>query len=196
MRKVFLTLSAVVALVSMSHAQTKFGLKAGANIAQLKASGGGISFTYDSKVGLHAGGFATIPVASNISFQPELLYSMEGAKINDENAKIDLSYLNVPLMIQYNASGLIVETGPQVGLLLSAKAKDDDESEDIKEELNSTSFSWGFGAGYRLSNGLGIHGRYNLGLSNLAKDDSSEGTIKSNVIQIGLSFALGGSSSN
>lgn len=196
MRKIFMTAAVVMAIAVAGNAQTKFGIKAGVNLAKLKESASGISITTDTKVGFNAGFFATVPVASNISFQPELLYSLEGGKVKDASSnsesKVDLSYLNVPLMLQYNASGLIVETGPQVGLLLSAKAKEDNTSTDIKDQLKSAAFSWGVGAGYRLTNGVGLHARYNFGLSNLDKDTNSGSTTKSNVFQIDLSFAFPG----
>jgi opacity protein-like surface antigen len=73
---------------------------------------------------------------------------------------------------------------------MSAKA----DGEDVKEDLETMNFSWAIGAGYKLSNGLGFGARYNLGLSNIAKtDDSGEGKVKSNVIQIGLTYTFGGS---
>jgi hypothetical protein len=191
MKKVFLAF-AIVAASFAANAQTTFGVKAGANLANLKASGSGISFSFENKVGLNAGGFATIPVASNINIQPEVVFSMEGAKFMD--SKINLSYVNVPVLFQYQSSGFFGETGPQLGLLLAAKEDDGDESVDVKEGYETINLSWAIGAGYRLSNGLGFNARYNLGLSNIAKtEDSEEGTLKSNVFQFGLTFSFGGS---
>ena len=106
-----------------------------------------------------------------------------------------MNYLNLPLLVQYNASGFFAETGPQVGLLLSAKNKTEydgqEEETDVKDDMNSTSFAWAIGLGYRMPAGLGIGARYNLGLSNLAKDAEDDYKIKSNVIQISLSYTLG-----
>ncbi len=181
---------AILAGSLAANSQIVFGLKAGVNIANLKVSGDGVSETFDSKIGFHGGGFATIPLATNFNIQPEVVFSIEGAKNNDDDTKIDLSYINIPVMFQYNASGFIIETGPQLGLLMAATADD----EDVKEELETINFSWAIGAGYKLSNGLGIGARYNLGLSNIAKTvDSDEGKIKSNVFQIGLTYSFGGS---
>lgn len=175
-----------------ANAQATFGFKAGANLANIKITGDGVSESFDSKIGFHAGAFATIPVASSINVQPEAVFSMEGAKSGGD--KLNLTYINVPVMFQYHSQGFIGETGPQLGLLMSAKSKEEgvSESEDIKEEFETINLSWAVGAGYRLANGLGFHARYNLGLSNLAKD-SDDGKAKSNVFQFGLSFALGGS---
>lgn len=198
MRKLVLSLAAIVALTTSGFAQAKFGFKAGANLAKLKETASNISITLDTKVGFHGGFFVTAPIASGLSVQPELLYSMEGGKLSDgvDKATIDLNFVNVPVMLQYNASGFIAETGPQLGLLLSAKAKANGQSQDLKDQLNSVNFSWAVGAGYRLANGFGLHARYNFGLSNLDKDSNSGSTSKSNVLMLGLSIALSGGTSN
>jgi len=191
MRKLVLTLSAIVAISAAANAQPRFGLKAGANFANLKASGDGVSMTFDSKVGLNAGAFVSLPLSGNISIQPEAVLSMEGAKVEDE--KIELTYINVPVLFQYNTSGFAIETGPQLGLLMSAKAA----GEDFKDDMESINLSWAIGAGYRLPSGLGFNARYNLGLSNIAKtEDDDEGKLKSNVFQVGISFTFGGGASS
>ena len=103
-------------------------------------------------------------------------------------------FINIPVMAQYNTpSGFYVEAGPQLGFLLSAKAKEDGESEDIKDFLNSTNFGASFGAGYNMGSGLGFGARYNLGLSNASK---LFGDIKTSNISIGLHYNVGGAKSS
>lgn len=191
MKKVLLCLT-VTAASFIAHAQAKFGLKGGLNLANLKVSASGYSVSLTNRVGFHAGGFVTVPVAPNINIQPEAVFSMEGAK--SDESKVNLSYLNVPVLFQYQSrEGLFGETGPQLGLLLSAKSIDAGVTEDIKEGCKSVAFSWAVGAGYRLANGVGFHARYNIGLTNIADtEDADEGTLKSNVFQFGLSLAFGG----
>lgn len=174
-----------------------FGLKGGLNLANLKSKAGDESESGDMKPGFHIGAYANVPLSANFSFNPELLYSGEGAKEEEDGgtAKINLNYLNVPLLVQYNASGFYAETGPQLGLLLSAKSKFEDDGEeedvDIKDDLNSTSFSWAIGVGFKTASGFGAGARYNLGLSNLIKDGDDDFKWTSNVIQIGVSYTLG-----
>jgi hypothetical protein len=102
--------------------------------------------------------------------------------------------LNIPLLLQYNASGFIAETGPQIGFLMSAKAKADDDDVDVKDFFESTNLSWAVGLGYQLPGGIGINARYNLGLSNIAKTEDDDFKYKANTIQIGLSYSFGGGS--
>ena len=195
MKKVLFAFAFVAASFAATAQSTQFGVKAGLNIANLKASASGISFSMQSKMGAHGGLFANIPVSTNFRIQPEAVFSMEGSELEimDEKATSSLSYLNIPVMLQYTASGFYGETGPQLGLLLAAKDKANGESMDSKEAYETINLSWGVGAGYRMTNGLGFGARYNFGLSNIAKTEANdEATVKSNVFQIGLSFTFGG----
>lgn len=170
--------------VSAIQAQTTFGLKFGANIANLQAKVGSIGVSLDSKVGFHGGAFFTIPAATNFSIQPEVVYSLEGAEFEQTNSKISLHMINVPVMFQYNASGFIVEAGPQLGFLLSAI----EDGQDATQGYENVNVGLGFGAAYRLKQGVGFSARYNLGLTAVAKDVDQDVTIKSNVIQLGVTF--------
>lgn len=184
MKKLFLV-AAITAFGFAANAQTTFGVKAGLNISNL--TGDDIEGA-NSKTGFNAGGFVTIPVSSMFSVQPELLYSVEGAKSDD--VKLHLNYVNIPVLFQYRASGFIAELGPQIGLLTSAKAKAEGESEDIKDFFKSSNFSLVIGAAYQLANGLGFGARYNLGLSNIGEAEGSD--IKTSTFSVGASFAFGG----
>lgn len=195
MKKVLFVFSFVAASIAASAQSTQFGVKGGLNIANLKATVSGMSVSAQSKLGANGGFFANIPVSENFRIQPEALFSMEGSKVEfmGEKATTNLTYVNIPVMAQYTASGFYGETGPQLGLLVAAKDKADGQSEDSKDAYESINLSWGVGAGYKLTNGLGFGVRYNLGLSNIAKTESSEdASVKSNVFQIGLSFTFGG----
>ncbi|MCC7520157.1 MAG: PorT family protein [Flavobacteriaceae bacterium] len=100
-----------------------------------------------------------------------------------------LAYLQVPVLAKYYITeGFSVEAGPYVGFLLSAKydgksttsyngsvlGTTDYDNEDLKDEYNSTDFGLKFGVGYKLENGLMFSAGYNLGLSDLQKEDEGE----------------------
>jgi hypothetical protein len=197
MKKTMLTL-AIISFVLTLNAQNNagsFGLKAGGNFYKITGD------DYDDdgfkrRIGLHAGVFYQIPVGTLLRLQPELLYSAEGIRYEDEDAKakVSINYLNVPVMLQLTTPvGLFFETGPQVGFLLNAKIKgeeDGDEEEiDIKDNMKKTAFAWGAGAGYMFGN-FGIAARYNFGLSKIPKDDD-EGDDKSSGFQVSLIWRLG-----
>jgi hypothetical protein len=197
MKKVILGFAfiAVVASVKAQDAASgpAFGVKAGANFSNLKATMGDESESGDMKVGFHVGGFVNVPIGETFAFQPEVVFSQEGSKseILGTDVNTNLSYINVPLLIQYRASGFFAETGPQLGFLIGAKLKADDEDEDIKDQLETFNFSWGVGVGYQLTSGFGFGARYNFGLSNIAKEGDDDNKLKASTIQVGIFKTFG-----
>lgn len=191
MKKVVLFFAMAIAAVSVSAQKVNFGVKAGINISNIKVTGEGSSTTYDSKVGLVAGGFAEIGVAESFSVQPELLFSMEGAKV--PGGKYHFNFINVPVLAKYKLAnvGLGIYAGPQIGFLATAKAKGGGETVDIKDEFKSTAFSGVAGVEYTFMECIIASARYQMGLSNTLKD--SEGTkLKNHSFQITLGYCLGG----
>jgi len=192
MKRMLLVLFAACGTV-VASAQIQFGVKAGVNLANLTISGDNSGFTFNSKTDFNAGVLASIPLFSDFHLQPEIMYSGQGASSDFQGSslKLNYGYLNVPVLFKYqHESGLFAETGPQVGFLLSAKEKVDDQSIDTKDDTQSVDFSWAFGIGYKIPDiNLGIDARYNLGLTNLAKGtSSSDGTVKNSVFQFGLFY--------
>ncbi len=100
------------------------------------------------------------------------------------------NYLNVPVLFKYqHASGLFVETGPQIGFLVSGQLKTSTQSFDSKSSTETVDFSWAFGLGYKIpSVNLGIDLRYILGLTNIAKSNYYTGSAKNSVFQIDLFY--------
>lgn len=184
MKKIFSCAIVIVLCISIAAAQeTHFGLKAGVNIASANVSPGD---DYNSKVGLHIGGLAHIHLNKNFALQPEVVYSMQGGK-KDNDIGLKLNYINIPLLLQYMTdNGFRLQTGPQLGLLVSAKTENDDVEINRKDDFTSTDFSWAFGAGYLFPSGFGLDARYNLGISNVWDAGSSK--IKNSVFQLGVFY--------
>ena len=190
MKKGLLLFVCAIAITSLTHAQVRFGFKAGANLANLT---GDVEDT-KMKFGFNAGAVAKISVSEAFSVQPELVFSTQGSKFDGGgDAALKFNYINLPILAQYNTSGFVIETGPQFGFLMSAKFDDGDDDVDIKDELKGLDISWAIGAAYLTESGFGVNARFNLGLSNIS--DSDEGKIKNSVIQIGVFYLLGGGGS-
>lgn len=85
--------------------------------------------------------------------------------------------------------GVNLQFGPQLGFVVSAKAKAGDIEADIKDFVNTIDFGVGLGLGYELETGLNFGARYNYGLSNLNK----EGDAKNNnsVFQLSVGYFFG-----
>jgi hypothetical protein len=183
----FIGLSLSLAIV---HAQAKYGIKGGLNIANI---GGSDIEDNKAKLGFHLGGYVDIPIQSNFSVQPELLYSAQGCgfDLEGDDAKWNMGYLLIPVMAKYTfSSGVSLESGPQLGFLLSAKEKYDGDNDNIKDSFKGTSFFWNFGLGYQPpTKNWGVNGRFNLGLSRL--DEDGDAQIFHRVFQIGVFYQLG-----
>ena len=169
--------------VSSLYAQhTNFGIKAGYNSARVQITD---AQDYDSKSGFHIGALAHIHISKYFAVQPELVYSGQGGEAN--NVKLNLNYINVPVLLQYMVNnGLRLQTGPQVGFLVTATQKVGDVKVDVDDVHNSVDFSWAFGTSYIFSSGVGIDARYNLGLNNIS--DNTNYTAKNRVFQVGLFY--------
>jgi hypothetical protein len=196
MKKIFLAISMVALFAAGAYAQSiSGGLKAGVNISNQKLKLGDESESLDSKIGFHAGGYLTAMISDNFGIQPELLFSAMGAKEDDVN--LNFGYISIPVMLRYNVSENInIQAGPQAGFLMSAKAKADGESEDMKDFYNSIDFGVAVGLGADFGK-VNAGARYYAGLSNIAGDEFSDEfgddfSWKNSAIQIFLGVKLFG----
>lgn len=199
MKNLILTVFVVIAAIFSLNAQTMFGAKAGLNLATIT---GDETEDFNGRTSFHIGVLAEFEVSDTFSFQPELMYSSQGAEesYTEDGSKIEgdikLDYLNIPLMAKfYVAEGFSIEAGPQIGILLSAeydwKADGESGSIDLKDEelVKDIDFGLNFGLGYKLDGGLNFGARYNLGLSNVNDDvDSDDVNIKNGVFQVSVGY--------
>lgn len=173
MKKLILFSAFALALVMTTSAQSfKFGAKAGVNFASLNGDG---ADGLDGITNIHFGAVAEIGISDKFAFQPELLYSAQGASVSDID--INLNYLTVPLLAKFKISeGFSIEAGPQVGFLV----KDEVLGENL--EADSFDFALNLGLGYTLDNGLFFQGRYSFGLTEIAEDaDATNGAFQLSV---------------
>jgi hypothetical protein len=77
-----------------ASAQINYGVKGGLNVANI---GGEDVDDNKAKLGFHLGGFIGVSVAENFSIQPEVVFSLQGVKFDDDQ-KLNLSYLNIPVL--------------------------------------------------------------------------------------------------
>ena len=150
----------------------------------------------DNKIGFTGGVFGEFRF-NNFAIQPELLFSMQGAKVSieedyDVDGKMNLYYLNIPVVAKfYIVEGFSLEIGPQLGILLSAKVKAEsggiEGGLDMKEFVNDIDFSLNLGASYQIPRiPIGFYTRYSLGLTNIGKDvESDDDAGKNRVFQLG-----------
>jgi len=169
-----------------------FGVKAGVNISNMKASGQGISISYSSLTRFVGGIYGEYKFSEVLGIQPELIYNGLGAKYS--GIKDEFGYLSLPILLKYSIprSGLGIYAGPQISLVLSAKEKSDSlrTTTDIKNEMKSSEFSGVVGVDYIFSCGASISARYQLGFSNFAKNIPSGYSMKNNAFGITVGYKI------
>jgi hypothetical protein len=141
---------------------------------------------FDSKVGIHAGLIGHIHLNEQLGLQPEIYYSMQGAKSGGTNLNLD--YLNVPVLFQYMFdNGFRLQAGPQIGFLVRGKAENGNTTVDIKDEFKSIDAGLSLGASYiHTPSSFGIDARYNLGLSDISEGSGMESNSRG--LQIGIFY--------
>ncbi len=164
--KLITVLTAILITATVSAQSVNIGIKGGLNLYTISGDNDGSN---EYKPSFHIGLLGHIHLADNFALQPELVFSGQGAKYGDDQ-KLDLNYVNVPLLFQYMFdNGFRLQAGPQVGFLVSADA----DGTDVKDNLKGTDVGLGIGASYvNPTSNFGFDARYNHGLTNINEDDN------------------------
>ncbi|MEW4924317.1 porin family protein [Algibacter sp. 2305UL17-15] len=213
MKKVYATAIVILSIVFTVNAQDiKFGAKAGVNIASVT---GDIN-NAKSRTAFHIGGMAEIPISAEFFVQPELLFSSQGYKVDNGTGVLNYINLPIigkyfvtdELSIEAgpqigyllsatikvdevnngggNGNEPLPNTATKTANTKSSSAASSLLDSDIKEFFNSTDISFGIGAGYKLENGINLSARYNIGVSNISKDNSDN--IKSSIFMLSIGY--------
>lgn len=189
MKKLLLGCFALFTWQKAAAQDVHWGVKGGLNVAILQNSAGGET---EFKPGFHAGGLAHIHLVQNFALQPELFYSGQGGKTITGNNEINtnLHYLNLPVLVQYMFNnGFRVQAGPQIGFLMKARNKDQNNNEvNVIQNYRTTDFSIPVGVSYLSDSGLGIDLRWAFGLSNINDVNDRKPEVNNSVGQVGLFF--------
>lgn len=187
----------------------------GLDVTSLSGNGfsqSGYDLTFKSKIGFVGGVEGAYQFTDRFGLSVGVLYAMGGAKIDvaqdgksvsdidgvTNDSKISVSSLNVPVLANvYVWKGLALKAGIQPQFLLSANASAKveykgktlvDEDMDLKEGCNSVSLAIPVGASYDFPFGLTVDARYNIGVTNVAKDDDSNMVGKHNMFQVTVGY--------
>ncbi|KMQ67262.1 hypothetical protein ACM39_14010 [Chryseobacterium sp. FH2] len=217
MKKVMLIAAVAVMGISANAQEFRFGPKAGYSFSTLKYKDTETSMNTDPMHTFYVGGLAEYKINDKFGIQGEVLYSPLGGKSKYEaeeedgefsglKTKTTLGTLLVPVSAKYFITeGFSVSAGASFGVIFSAKAKtvfdgglnipglelEGDKEVDVKDAYNKLNIAPFIGVEYALENGLFFDARYNLGISNLAKN-SGDGKVTNSFAQIGVGFKFGG----
>ena len=197
MKKTILSLALLAGLTSVAHAQSgvKFGIRGGISANTLSGDDdkfGNKIDSYSYGLGGLGGVTANFGLSDLISIQPELLYNLKGTQINDSKDRLDLHYIDLPILVKVNADGPYFEAGPQVGYLISAKLGGATKTRIETKDLQGLSLGYVAGVGYQLTSGLSLGVRFNGGISSVGKDDDRYDQQRSQSFNFVVGYQFGG----
>ncbi len=185
-----LAIGALVALLVVPQtaaAGIRFGLKGGANIANVNGDFMEGLENWKSTVGFCGGIFLELNFGRILTIQPEVLYTMKGADTGDGKLKFD--YLEIPILIKLRIpTGSVhpfIFAGPAFGFNLKALI----EGYEI-DDMPSSDYGAVLGGGLQLGRSVHIDVRYTMGLQKLEIPDIDAIDLKNGVLSatIGLAF--------
>lgn len=204
-KKAIILVALLVAFATPAAAQTDpvFGAKVGINFATLSFDPEEPEEVTKTRTAFTVGALMIFPLNARFAFQPEVLYSGQGAKAESDGieAQIKLDYITIPLLANINLSGgdypISLLVGPQLGFKVSAKIKAEDAGVEVEEDFDDETESFDFGlvtgVAATIKNFV-IDARYTWGLSNINKlsvnplEEEEEQKVKNRVFTISVGY--------
>lgn len=197
-----------------------FGVRAGLSYAGVRGNavdnlnklldftGGAIKPS--NTTGFFAGAYASLPVTDVISVEPALYYSQKGYELNgalnlkgvdflgaNAKAKLQLQYIDVPVLVKANFGGLQLFAGPQVSYLAHADLHSTagilginlfNNTTDATAQFNKWDVGVTGGIGYQLTNGINLMASYDYGLSKMDVNQNVKSYNNAFKVGVGISF--------
>lgn len=221
MKKFFTLVITSFIIMTSTKAQISYGVQAGMNVANWKGdamqslnnvvdlSNGFIGTK--SRTGFNIGGYLSIPITEQLSFEPGLQYSQKGYAMQGDlkidalkflgvnaSAKLEANYIDVPLVLKVEvAKGLNLYAGPQLSYLTKASLHINtsvlgisllNKRLDLTDNFNRMDVGIAGGVGYAFDNGFNIKAGYDYGLSKLDKNDNFKAYNRVVKLSVGFSF--------
>jgi len=186
MKTIYLTLAVLLTSILSVQAQdgdqkSSIGIKGGYNLSSVSFDGDAET---DHLNGFHIGLYGESFINDYFSIQPELLYSKQGYKIEDNGFtyKQELDYINLPIMFKvYPVKSIFFEAGPQIGLSIANKETFDAGFVfyDTTKEFEPENFDWGInlGAGFKTDSGISLGVRHHIGQSDIYDEDKPKNRV-------------------
>lgn len=191
--KTKLLFAALVCFISAATFAQKvqIGFKGGATMNKLS----GKTFKEEFSFGYHIGGFASVGLGKKIAIQPEVLFNQVNVDTSSSFSSIyhfnkldnvQLKYLTIPILLNYNANKLItLQAGPQFGILMN---KSNTFLQNGQQAFKNGDLAMLGGVQLNLG-GFKVYGRYTIGLNSINDIDNKD-KWKSQAIQLGVGFKL------
>jgi hypothetical protein len=189
MKKLVFTI--MIALVAVTVNAQRIGIRGGLNLSNMDTED-------DTKTlaGFNAGIIGELPLSENFFLNAAILYTQNGAKIEDADLDLVLNNLELPVNLAYKfGAGAIrpfIQAGPYVAYGLNAKITNGDEEEELEygdgdNEVTRMDIGVNVGAGLDISK-FQVLLNYGLGFTDLSGSDDSEYKNRQFSISLGYFF--------
>ncbi|MEP6596603.1 MAG: porin family protein [Ginsengibacter sp.] len=219
-KQILLILSVLISTFTFAQLTPAFGVRAGVTSAGVRGDAadnlnklldftGGLIKPKNS-TGFFAGVYASLPLTGNISVEPALYYSQKGYELNgglnlkgveflgaSAKAKLQLQYIDVPVLLKANFGGMQLFAGPQISYLTRADLRTTagvlginllSKTTDATAQFNPWDVAVTGGIGYQLTNGVNIMASYDYGLSKM--DANKNVSSYNHAVKIGLGISF------
>lgn len=174
------------------NAQKKFegGFKLGYVNSTLKLSERGFSDTFDAKSSV----YISVPLEYYLNDRVSILGELglaglggENLIINNQKSRLHLATVYIPLGVKFYPvkQKFNLSTGLNLGFIMKALGEQNGEKVEFKN-VNSSNHSFFVGGEYKFSKSFLAEIKYNVGLSNIAKNQGQ--MLKNNFFQIGVGY--------
>ncbi len=193
--------------MTVNAGKTTFGLRAGVNFQTINGKNANDDKLENKLLtGFHGGLNAEIPVGSGFYVQPGLLYTMKGAKLENSDTKVKLSYIDIPVNFVYKpilgTGNMLLGFGPYLGIGIGGKMDNGNNEMDIEfsnDPVNTLSYTQfkkldagaNLLAGYEFHNKLSFQLNAQLGLVNINPEVVTASNDKTNWRNTGWGISLG-----
>lgn len=178
----------MLATIVAAQAQAHFGIRAGVNYAGLT---GDETNATDRMFRFHAGVTSQFFLTEDEFFaiKPEALLSLKGGESKDNDFKVKLTYIDVPVLAHINAGPIYFEAGPQVAFRVGGDIEEEGNNiDDDLDQFKSTSFGYAAGVGFAATTlGLNVGVRYNGDFSQLNDVDTAP-EFRNSVFMLTLAY--------
>lgn len=185
-------LLSLFAIAGLCNAQKKFegGFKVGYINSTLKLKERNFSETFDAK----SSAYVSVPMEYHFNDRVSALLEVglaglggENLIINEQESRLHLTTAYIPLGLKfYPVKGKFnISTGFNLGFTMKALGEQDGEKVEFNN-FSSANHSYFVGAEYRFKKNFLAEIKYNIGLSNVAKNQGQ--TMTNNFLQIGVGY--------
>lgn len=219
-KQILLIVSTLFSTFTFAQTTPAFGVRAGISYAGVRGdavdnlnklldfTGGAIKPS--NTTGFFAGAYASLPVTDVISVEPGLYYTQKGYELNgalnlkgveflgaNAKARLQLQYIDVPVLLKANFGGLQLFAGPQVSYLTHADLRTTagilgvnllNKTTDATAQFNKWDVAVTGGIGYQLTNGVNLMASYDYGLSKMDANQNVKSYNNAFKVGLGISF--------